>query len=182
MSRVQDEDFPLWVRWFCLGFLVLVEYLYRKPRLVFSIMPHGVVLKFIQRGNIMPCRRQFLTVSILGLAVLIATGCPGKLPPRLHCGVGRASVIEGNSIELTVQASQPGGDSDELTFTWSASHGRVSGSSLDPGAGTSVSASASFDATGLKPGMYQVTAEVDNRKFQRTCTIDITVETNKQSP
>lgn len=134
----------------------------------------------------MAWRKRFLAVSALGLAVLVATGCVNR-PPQLDCGAGRASVVEGSSVQLTVQASDPdrftfGGDSDKLTLSWSASQGRVSGGGLDQDANTPVSVSATFDATGLKPGTYQVTAELDDRKLQETCSIDVMVEKNKQKP
>lgn len=134
----------------------------------------------------MAWRKRFLAVSVLGLAVLLATGCVNRAP-QLDCGAGRASVVEGSSVQLTVQASDPdrftfGGDSDKLTLSWSASQGRVSGGGLDQDANTPVSVSATFDATGLKPGTYQVTAELDDRKLQETCSIDVMVEKNKQKP
>lgn len=81
-------------------------------------------------------------------------------------------------MELTVQASQPGGGNDELTFIWSTSHGRVSGDSLDQDGDAPISASATFDSTGLIPGVYEVTAGVESRTHRITCTIDVTVETN----
>jgi hypothetical protein len=95
----------------------------------------------------------------------------------ITCLADQTSVVEGNSLTLRAETSDPdrfpwGGDDDKLTLSWQASQGRI----------TQQNGSATFDSTGLNPGTYQVTAEVDDRKLTTTCTFDITVQKNALAP
>src|SRR5205085_10103907 len=62
----------------------------------------------------------------------------------------KTQVFVGDTVGLMAQASDP--DGDVLVYTWTATGGRVVGS------GSNVS----FDTTGLAPGTYTVTAQVDD--------------------
>lgn len=61
-----------------------------------------------------------------------------------------STVCSNDSVALRANASDP--DGDAITYNWSSSAGRVSGSGN----------TATFDATGLAPGDYTVTVQVDD--------------------
>ena len=133
----------------------------------------------------MHCKRDFL-VLMAAVLVLVAGGCVNR-PPRIACVADQTTVVEGDSLTLKATTSDPdrfgwGGDSDKLVLSWSADQGKVSGGELTEDANTPVSVSATYDSTGLKPGMYKVTAEIDDRKLKEACSFDITVEKNKKAP
>ncbi len=71
-------------------------------------------------------------------------------PPTITCSADRTSVLSGEKVHITTNASDP--DGDRLTYTWRANGGQVvgSGSAVD------------FDTTGLAPGTYTVTVRVDD--------------------
>ena len=120
----------------------------------------------------MPCRKKLAAVSIVGFAVLLLTGCVNR-PPQIDCISARTTVVEGGSLTLKAETGDPNrGDRDKLTLSWSSTGGKVT-------EGDSV---ATFDATGVNPGSYKVTAEVSDRKLTASCDFDITVQKNKKKP
>jgi len=85
-------------------------------------------------------------------------------PPTVSCSVDKTSIKQGDTAKFTAAAKDP--DGDVLSYKWEATSGKISGTN-----GT-----ATFDATGLKPGKYTVKATVsDNKKHEASCTSDITV-------
>jgi outer membrane protein OmpA-like peptidoglycan-associated protein len=86
-------------------------------------------------------------------------------PPTMSCSADRSSVFVGEPVQITATASDP--DNDPLTFSWSASGGRVIGS------GSSVS----FPTSGLAPGRYTVTGRVDDgRGGAADCAVNFDVQ------
>ncbi len=91
----------------------------------------------------------------------VAAPAPANLPPSLSCTVDRGSVMVGERVRFTAQASDP--ENDRLTFTWAASAGQLSGTT-----GSSVS----LDTTGLAPGRYTVNGQVsDSHNAAVSCTV-----------
>jgi outer membrane protein OmpA-like peptidoglycan-associated protein len=73
-------------------------------------------------------------------------------PPTVTCGASPKSVIVGQPVTVTATGSDP--DGDNLTYTFDASSGKVTGSG----------ASGQFDTTGLAPGHYTVNCHADDGK------------------
>jgi outer membrane protein OmpA-like peptidoglycan-associated protein/opacity protein-like surface antigen len=92
-------------------------------------------------------------------------------PPSISCSVDRNTVTAGDPVEVTAIASDP--DNDPLTFSWSASGGRLEGS------GTSVR----FHTRDMSPGAYTVTGHVDDgRSGTADCTVNIAVQAPPPPP
>src|SRR5580692_2779706 len=92
-------------------------------------------------------------------------------PPTISCSADRNTVTVGDPVEITAVASDP--DNDPLTFSWSASGGRVEG------AGTSVR----FQTRDISPGVYIVTGHVDDgRTGTADCVLSIAVQAPPPPP
>ncbi len=91
-------------------------------------------------------------------------------PPKLTCAVAKSSILQMDTTTLRANAVDP--DGDALTYSWSASGGKVSGTD-----GT-----ATFDASNIPPGRYTVTANVSDEKHQVSCSSDITVLKRNYAP
>jgi len=85
-------------------------------------------------------------------------------PPTVECSVDKISIKQGDKAKVTAAAKDP--DGDKLSYTWETSGGKISGTD----------STATFDATGLKPGKYTVKATVKDKTHAAvSCTSDITV-------
>ncbi len=85
--------------------------------------------------------------------------------PTMSCSADRAAVTSGSSVQITAAVIDPGGD--PLTFSWSSTAGRVTGSG----------ASVSLDTSSVPAGSYVVTGHVDDvRGGAADCTVRITVQ------
>jgi len=73
-------------------------------------------------------------------------------PPTVTCAASPTTVIVGQPVTVTATGSDP--DGDNLTYTFDASSGKVTGSG----------ASGQFDTTGLAPGHYTVNCHADDGK------------------
>ena len=91
-------------------------------------------------------------------------------PPTLTCAVANPSILQADTTTIRANAVDP--DGDKLTYSWSATGGKVSGKDD----------TATFDATGVAPGKYTVTVTVSDGKHQVTCSADITVLKRNQPP
>jgi outer membrane protein OmpA-like peptidoglycan-associated protein len=86
-------------------------------------------------------------------------------PPTISCSANRKVVTVGESVEITATASDP--DNDPLSFSWSASSGKIEGS------GSSVK----FQTVDLPPGSYTITGHVDDgRTGMADCTVTVNVQ------
>jgi outer membrane protein OmpA-like peptidoglycan-associated protein len=92
---------------------------------------------------------------------------PPNRPPTMSCSAERQSVVIGEQVDITANASDP--DNDPLTYSWNSSGGRVRGKG----------ASVKFDTTGLRPGSYTVGGRVDDG---RGGTADCRVAVEAQEP
>jgi outer membrane protein OmpA-like peptidoglycan-associated protein len=64
---------------------------------------------------------------------------PANRPPTVSCEIERSEILPGESVRVRATASDP--DGDPLTYEWSATAGRVTGTG----------ATATFDSTGMTP-------------------------------
>jgi outer membrane protein OmpA-like peptidoglycan-associated protein len=86
-------------------------------------------------------------------------------PPVMACKADRASVISGERVRISANATDP--DNDPLNYAWRTNGGQIVGS------GDSVQ----LDTTGLAPGSYTVTGRVDDgRGGAADCNVDVRVE------
>jgi outer membrane protein OmpA-like peptidoglycan-associated protein len=99
-----------------------------------------------------------------GFVIQGAFGTRKNDPPTVSCSAAKQSILQADST--TIRASGVDPDGDKLTYTWTASGGKVEGNGD----------TATFDATGLAPGKYTVSSTVsDGRNHQASCSSDITV-------
>lgn len=92
-------------------------------------------------------------------------------PPSMTCSADRSSVMPGERVNVTADASSPEGF--PLEYTWRSNGGRVSGS------GSRVQ----FDTTGLAPGSYTVSGRVsDGHGGAADCVAGVNVEAPPTPP
>lgn len=90
---------------------------------------------------------------------------PAPKPPTLSCSVDRGSVMAGERVTITGNGSSP--DNFNLTYSWRANAGQVSGNG----------GSVTFDTTGLAPGTYTITGRVDDgHGGAADCQASVTVQ------
>jgi uncharacterized protein YfaS (alpha-2-macroglobulin family) len=90
-------------------------------------------------------------------------------PPTVTCSPPTATIIQGQSVNITANATDP--DDDDLTITWTASGGSV----------TSQGSTATF--TSNQVGQYTIKADVtDPDGATASCSSDVTVEKDKKPP
>jgi outer membrane protein OmpA-like peptidoglycan-associated protein len=91
-------------------------------------------------------------------------------PPTVTCSVAKASILQADST--TVRASAVDPDGDKLTYSWSTTGGKITGS------GDTVT----FDATDIAPGKYTVSVTVADKRHQASCSSEITVLKRNHAP
>jgi len=91
-------------------------------------------------------------------------------PPTVSCSVDKASILQAETTKVHAKASDP--DGDKLTYSWDATGGKLSGTGDV----------ATFDATGVAPGKYTITATVKDKKHSASCSSDITVLKRNHAP
>lgn len=106
-----------------------------------------------------------------GFVVQLALQRKINEPPVAECHLtGPASIKQGETTTIAVTATDP--DDDDLTVSWRSTGGRVTGSGM----------TAAFDATGVNPGTYTVTAEVSDGRHVATCSVDVNVIKRNEAP
>jgi outer membrane protein OmpA-like peptidoglycan-associated protein len=96
---------------------------------------------------------------------------PANRPPSLSCSADRGTVLAGERVRITAKASDP--ENDVLTYAWSTSGGQLMGT------GSSVG----LDTTGLAPGRYSVSAQVnDSHNTAVDCMVYVTVQAPAAAP
>jgi outer membrane protein OmpA-like peptidoglycan-associated protein len=98
-----------------------------------------------------------------GLVAQIGLGLRRNDPPVVTCAVSKATILQDETTTIRANASDPEGDT--LTYTWTSTGGKITGTD----------STATFDATGVAPGKYTVTATVSDGEHSVSCTADITV-------
>jgi outer membrane protein OmpA-like peptidoglycan-associated protein len=91
-------------------------------------------------------------------------------PPTVSCSSDKASILQADTTAIHAKASDP--DGDALTYSWSVTGGKISGTGN----------TATFDATGVAPGKYTVSATVKDKKHSASCSSDITVLKRNHAP
>jgi outer membrane protein OmpA-like peptidoglycan-associated protein len=91
-------------------------------------------------------------------------------PPTVTCQVPNPTIKQADTTAVRASGTDP--DRDALTYTWSASGGKITGTGD----------SATFDATGVAPGKYTVTATVSDGEKTATCSSEITVLKRNEPP
>ena len=86
-------------------------------------------------------------------------------PPTISCAANPATITVGQRSSITANASDT--DNDTLTYSYTASGGKVTGSG----------ANVQFDSTGVAPGTYTVTCHVsDGRGGETDATTQVAVQ------
>ncbi len=89
---------------------------------------------------------------------------PNRIP-IMSCSTDRSTITVGEAALITATASDP--DNDPLTFSWTASGGRVDGSD----------SSVRFQSDGIAPGSYAISGHADDsRGGTADCTVNVQVE------
>jgi outer membrane protein OmpA-like peptidoglycan-associated protein len=105
-----------------------------------------------------------------GLVAQVAFGKRRNEPPSVTCAVSNATIKQDETTTVRANAVDP--DGDTLTYSWSTTGGKITGTD----------STATFDATGIAPGKYTVTATVSDGKHQATCSSEITVIKKNVAP
>ncbi len=129
----------------------------------FAIRPVQVDYFPIKSGNSITDNFRYSAGAVLKLAV-------SNDPPTVSCAVSDSSILQGETTTVRANAVDPEGA--RLTYSWSASGGKVTGDED----------TATFDATGIAPGTYTVTATVRDKKNEVSCSSEITVLKRNQPP
>lgn len=104
-----------------------------------------------------------------GLVFHFGTIGPPPAPPSASCSAQPTEVMAGEPVQITVQPSNFD-PKRTLTYNYSATGGKVSGTG----------ATANVDTAGLAPGSYTVTANVsDGKKGTASCNASFTVKENR---
>jgi hypothetical protein len=112
--------------------------------------PHGFIFQIFaghrneRLPTIFPNQPPTVTVSAASSRVVLAAECTGDQIPDSSC------TPTSPTVALSANATDP--DGDTLLYTWSTTGGRISGDGPN----------ATIDMSGVAPGTYTVTVEVDD--------------------
>jgi outer membrane protein OmpA-like peptidoglycan-associated protein len=98
-----------------------------------------------------------------GFVVQGAFGTRRNDAPKVSCAVAKNTILQGDTTTVRANAVDP--DQDALTYTWTATGGKISGTGE----------TATFDAANLAPGKYTVSVAVSDGKHTVDCSTEITV-------
>ncbi len=105
-----------------------------------------------------------------GFVAQLTVGRRINRPPSVTCQVANPTIKQGDTTAVRASGTDP--DRDALTYTWTASCGKITGTGD----------SATFDATGIAPGKCTVTATVSDGEKTATCSSEITVLKRNEPP
>jgi len=106
-----------------------------------------------------------------GVNILLGVAPPGP-PPGASCSVTPSEVYAGQPVSASANA-QNFNPKRTLSYSWSASGGKISGKD----------SSASVDTTGMAPGSYTVNANItDGKKGQASCQASFTIKERPKNP
>jgi len=105
-----------------------------------------------------------------GFVVQGAFGGRRNDPPTVSCSTAKATILQAETTTIRASAVDP--DHDKLTYAWTTTGGKVTGTGD----------TATFDATGVAPGKYTVTATVSDGKHEVKCSSEITVLKRNHAP
>jgi opacity protein-like surface antigen len=94
-------------------------------------------------------------------------------PPTASCSADASSIVQGSGGAVGIRANASDPDNDPLTYSWSASGGRVDGTGP----------TARWTPGDAPPGTYTITARVDDgHGGTATCSANVTVEPRPLRP
>jgi outer membrane protein OmpA-like peptidoglycan-associated protein len=116
----------------------------------------------------------------LGTGIVIRFGLPKAAPPApvnhppvAACSASPTSVFAGSGDTVTIHVNASDPDNDPLTYSYTATGGAVDGTGPD----------ARWNSTGVNPGTYTVTTQVnDGKGGTASCATDIKVEERPNRP
>ena len=96
---------------------------------------------------------------------------PQPKPPTMTCSVDRGTVMAGEKVTISASAQSP--DNFNLTYSWRANGGQVSGTG----------ATVTLDTSGLAPRRYTITGRVDDGHGQAAdCQVAVEVQAPPPPP
>jgi len=119
--------------------------------------------------GVMPARAIY-GAETHGLVAQLAFGRRRNYPPTITCSVAQPTIKQDDKTTVRCSANDP--DGDPLTWKWANTGGKIDGS------GDTVT----FDATGIAPGKYSVTATVSDGKHEASAGADIQVIKKNLAP
>jgi outer membrane protein OmpA-like peptidoglycan-associated protein len=116
----------------------------------------------------------------LGTGIVIRFGLPKEAPPApvnhppvAACSASPTSVFAGSGDAVTIHVNASDPDNDPITYSYTATGGAVDGTGPD----------ARWNSTGVNPGTYTVTTQVnDGKGGTASCATDIKVEERPNRP
>src|SRR4029077_18070771 len=116
----------------------------------------------------------------LGTGIVIRFGLPKEAPPApvnhppvAACSASPTSVFAGSGDTVTIHVNASDPDNDPPTYSYTATGGAVDGTGPD----------ARWNSTGVNPGTYTVTTQVnDGKGGTASCATDIKVEERPNRP
>jgi outer membrane protein OmpA-like peptidoglycan-associated protein len=108
-----------------------------------------------------------------GLVFRFGGNPPPNHPPTLAVSTSPDKVTEGTGDSTVVQAKASDPDNDTLTYTWSATGGKIEGNGPE----------VRWNSQGVAPGKYTITGTVDDgRGGTASSSTDVTVEPHPNRP
>jgi outer membrane protein OmpA-like peptidoglycan-associated protein/plastocyanin len=103
-----------------------------------------------------------------GFVVQGTLGNRRNAPPTVSCATGKNSILQGDVATIRANAADP--DGDTLTYSWSATGGKVTGTGD------------TAEFTAADPGTYTVTSTVSDGSHTVSCSSEITVAKRNAAP
>jgi outer membrane protein OmpA-like peptidoglycan-associated protein len=108
--------------------------------------------------------------------LLVAVGC--NKPHVLNCVIEPSTITEGEQATFKPQVDDPENKNRTMRYGYQGTERIQVGSRLKP----QDDGTATFDSSGLEPGLYTVGVRVTDNKHDVACTADVTVLKNKIAP
>jgi outer membrane protein OmpA-like peptidoglycan-associated protein len=116
----------------------------------------------------------------LGTGIVLRFGLPHEAPPApvnhppvAACSANPTSVFAGSGDTVAIHVNASDQDNNPLTYSYTATGGAVDGTGPD----------ARWNSTGVSPGSYTVTSQVnDGKGGTASCAVDIKVEQRPNRP
>ncbi len=114
--------------------------------------------------------RQIYPAETHGFIAQLTVGRRINRPPTAKCACANPTIKQGDTTTIRASAVDP--DGDEVTYTWSATGGKLTG----------MGDTVTFDATGVAPGKYSVSSSVSDGELAASCVSEINVLKRNEAP